>query len=138
LNDRVQFLGQISFKALIAEYRNASVFALPTSQEGFGIVFLEAMAASLPIVAGNAAAVPEVVRDGVTGILIRPDDREAIARAIQKLLDEPETRTAMGAAGCVEVRRYDAPIVARQFLDALHCESLTPAITHSASTYEEP
>ena len=86
--DRVRFLGQLSFSALIAEYRNASVFALPTSQEGFGIVFLEAMAASLPIVAGNAAAVPEVVRNGVTGILVRPGDCQALAGALQLLLQE--------------------------------------------------
>lgn len=117
--DRVHFLGQLSFNALIAEYRNASVFALPTSQEGFGIVFLEAMAASLPIVAGNAAAVPEVVRDGVTGILVKPGDWEAFARALQLLLDQPEARRAMGAAGCADVRRYDAPIVAQQFLRAV-------------------
>lgn len=119
--DRVQFLGQLPFKDLIAEYRNATVFALPTSQEGFGIVFLEAMAASLPIVAGDAAAVPEVVRDG--GILVKPGDPDALARALQRLIDEPETRKAMGAAGCAEVRRYDAPIVARQFLEAIGIRS---------------
>jgi phosphatidyl-myo-inositol dimannoside synthase len=118
-SDRIHFLGQLSFNALIAEYRNASVFALPTSQEGFGIVFLEAMAASLPIVAGDAAAVPEVVRDGVTGILVKPGDAEALARALQLLLDNPEMRKTMGSAGCAEVGRYDAPIVARQFLEAV-------------------
>lgn len=127
ISRRVQFLGQLSFKALIAEYRNASVFALPTSQEGFGIVFLEAMAASLPIVAGDAAAVPEVVRNGVTGILVRPDDSEALARALQLLLDDPEARKAMGAAGCAEVGRYDAPIVAREFLEAVDIPSVPTA-----------
>jgi glycosyltransferase involved in cell wall biosynthesis len=133
ISDRVQFLGQLSFRALIAEYRNASVFALPTSQEGFGIVFLEAMAASLPIVAGDAAAVPEVVRDGVTGILVKPHDCEAFARALQLLLDQPETRKAMGAAGCAEVRRYDAPIIARAFLGAVDIHVPTPMQTALAA-----
>ena len=55
-------------RALVAEYRNATLFALPTEQEGFGIVFLEAMASSLPIVATRVAAVPEVVSDGVTAL----------------------------------------------------------------------
>jgi glycosyltransferase involved in cell wall biosynthesis len=119
ISDRVHFLGQLSFQDLIAEYRNASVFVLPTSQEGFGIVFLEAMASSLPIVAGRAAAVPEVVEDGVTGLLVAPDDHETFATMIDRLLREPETRAAMGASGLARVRRYDAPIVAQQFLDAI-------------------
>jgi glycosyltransferase involved in cell wall biosynthesis len=115
--DRVQFLGQLSFKALAAEYRNASIFALPTSQEGFGIVFLEAMASSLPIVAGRAAAVPEVVDDGVSGFLVDPDDQKTLAQTLANLLQRPETRLAMGSAGFARVRQYDSPIVARQFLD---------------------
>ena len=115
--DRVHFLGQLSFQALVTEYRNATVFALPSSQEGFGIVFLEAMASSLPIVAGRAAAVPELVEDGVNGFLVDPDDRETLARTLARLLQEPETRLAMGAAGLARVRQYDAPIVARRFLD---------------------
>jgi glycosyltransferase involved in cell wall biosynthesis len=117
--DRVYFLGQLSFQALVAEYRNAAVFALPTSQEGFGIVFLEAMASSLPIVAGRAAAVPEVVKEGVNGFLVDPDDREALARTVARLLENPETRLSMGSAGFDRVRQYDAPIVARRFLELL-------------------
>ena len=85
LTGRVQFLGQLPFDALVAEYRNASVFALPTTQEGFGIVFLEAMASSLPIVACRAASVPEVVGDG---LLVAPDDHEALADALRQLLDD--------------------------------------------------
>jgi glycosyltransferase involved in cell wall biosynthesis len=117
--DRVHFLGQLSFTALAAEYRNASIFALPTSQEGFGIVFLEAMASSLPIVAGRAAAVPEVVNDGVNGFLVAPDDHQMLAQTLARLLDKRETRLAMGSAGFDRVRQYDSPIVARRFLKVL-------------------
>ena len=115
--DRVHFLGQLSFRALAAEYRNAALFALPTSQEGFGIVFLEAMASSLPIVAGRAAAVPEVVNEGVNGFLVDPDDQKTLAQTLGRLLEKPETRQAMGSAGFARVRQYDSPIVARRFLD---------------------
>lgn len=117
--DRVRFLGQLSFEALTAEYRNAAVFALPTSQEGFGIVFLEAMASSLPIVAGRAAAVPELVDHGVTGFLVEPGDHETLAQNLTTLLEEPETRLAMGSAGLARVRHYNSPIVARRFLDVV-------------------
>lgn len=116
---RVDFLGFLPFNALTAEYRNASVFALPSAQEGFGIVFLEAMASSLPVIAGRAGAAPEVVVEGKTAFLVDPDDDASLAHLIGTLLDDGSMRRAMGAAGYEHVRRYDAPVVARQFLSAL-------------------
>lgn len=116
--DRVHFLGHLPLHALTAEYRNAAIFALPSAQEGFGIVFLEAMASSLAVVAGRAAAVPEVVAEGATALLVSPDDEAALADALVQLLDDPARRMAMGAAGRARVRQYDAPVVARQFLEA--------------------
>jgi phosphatidyl-myo-inositol dimannoside synthase len=118
ISDRVHFLGHLPFRALAAEYRNAALFALPTAQEGFGIVFLEAMASSLPIIASRAAAVPEVVAEGVSALLVNPDDGTALADSLAKLLGDPARRLAMGSAGRAHVRQYDAPVVARQFLAA--------------------
>jgi glycosyltransferase involved in cell wall biosynthesis len=117
--DRVHFLGYLPLHDLTAEYRNAAVFALPTAQEGFGIVFLEAMASSLPVVAARAGAVPEVVREGVTAWLVDPGDEAALTNSLEKLLDHPAQREAMGAAGGLRVLQYDAPVVARQFLEAV-------------------
>ena len=115
---RVDFLGHLPFAQLLGEYRNAAVFALPSAQEGFGIVFLEAMASSLPIVAARAAAVPEVVA-GSTGILVPTSDDAALAAAITKLLDDASIRRTMGSAGREHVRQFDAPLVAQKFLDAI-------------------
>jgi glycosyltransferase involved in cell wall biosynthesis len=117
--DRVHFLGHLPLPALTAEYRNATIFALPSAQEGFGIVFLEAMASSLPVVAARAAAVPEVVAEGVTALLVDPNDEAALTNNLEKLLDDPAQREAMSSAGCLRVQRYDAPVVARQFLEAI-------------------
>jgi glycosyltransferase involved in cell wall biosynthesis len=116
---RVQFLGYLPFAALAAEYRNASVFALPTEQEGFGIVFLEAMASSLPIIATRVAAVPEVVSDGVTALLVDPGDEAALAQALEKLLRDPAVRARLGGAGRAHVAQFAAPAVAHQFLSAV-------------------
>jgi glycosyltransferase involved in cell wall biosynthesis len=119
IEDHVQFRGHLPFEELIAEYRNAAIFALPSTQEGFGIVFLEAMASSLPVVAARAAAVPEVVADGVTALLVDPDNAEQLAENLRSLLDDPARRVEMGSAGRARVDRYDAPIVGRQFLEAI-------------------
>lgn len=121
---RVDFLGCLPFQALTAEYRSASVFALPTAQEGFGIVFLEAMASSLPVIAGRAGAVPEVVVEGETAFLVDPEDDARLAYLLETLLGDRAKRLAMGAAGYQHVRRYDAPVVARQFLAAVGIATL--------------
>lgn len=112
------FLGEVGDADRVrAEYRRADVFCLPSLQEGFGIVFLEAMAAGLPIVAGRAAAVPEVVPHGEVGLLVPPRDEAALAAALERLAREPETRRAMGGAGRERVRRFTWEEVARTFLE---------------------
>jgi glycosyltransferase involved in cell wall biosynthesis len=116
LTARVHFLGHLPFAALVAEYRNATLFALPTEQEGFGIVFLEAMASSLPIVATRVAAVPEVVTDG---LLVDPSDEPALTESIERLLGDMNLRAKLGNAGRERVKQFAADVVARQFLDAI-------------------
>src|SRR2546425_915597 len=80
------FLGEIERTALAVEYVSAHCFCLPTVQEGFGIVFAEAMAAGLPVVACRAAAVPEIVEDSRTGLLVSPGSPDELAMAMEKLL----------------------------------------------------
>ena len=119
VEDRVRFLEHISFAQLAQEYRNADVFCLPSRQEGFGIVLLEAMAAGLPIVAAQAGAIPEVLQEGQCGVLIKPGDAVGFAVALDALLQEPSARHHLGQAGLQRVARYDAPGVAREFLTAI-------------------
>jgi glycosyltransferase involved in cell wall biosynthesis len=113
LQDSVRWLGNLSQHDLAREYRQCDVFCLPSVQEGFGIVFLEAMAAGKPIVAANAAAVPEVVQDGV---LIEPGNEAALAEALLRLYRDTALRACLGNTGRERVKVYDADRVARQFL----------------------
>lgn len=120
LDGPVRLEGPVAgLEALQRAYASADVFCLPSLQEGFGIVFLEAMAAGLPIVAGDAAAVPEVVEDGATGLLADPRDPDAVAGALDRLLDDRALRRSLGRAGRERVERYDWPRVAGRFLDAV-------------------
>jgi glycosyltransferase involved in cell wall biosynthesis len=109
----VTWLGNISQAELAREYNRCQVFCLPSVQEGFGIVFLEAMASAKPVVAARAAAAPEVVKHG---ILVQPDDEEALAKAIERLYPDPALRAALAAEGSRFVNQFDAPVVARAFL----------------------
>ena len=115
LGGTVSWLGDVPRSRLAAEYNRADVFCLPSVQEGFGIVLLEAMAAGKPIVASRAAAIPEVAPHG---LLVAPENPEALAAAIEALYRSPDERAAIAAEGLRRVEAFDAPKVARLFLDA--------------------
>ena len=119
LGPGVEFLGHIPLAALRREYRNADIFCLPSRQEGFGIVLLEAMAAALPIVAARAAAIPEVVAEGECALLFPPGDAVALAATLDRLLGDEPARRHLGQNGQRHVLRYDAARVAEAFLNAL-------------------
>jgi len=116
LHGTVTWLGDVSRSQLIAEYHGADLFCLPSVQEGFGIVLLEAMAAGKPIVAARAAAIPEVAPHG---LLVDPESVPALAAGIEELYRSPEKRAALGRTGATWVEQFDAPRVAQLFLRAV-------------------
>ncbi|MCP5005979.1 MAG: glycosyltransferase family 4 protein [Planctomycetes bacterium] len=81
------------------------LFLLPSINEGFGIVLVEAMAMGKPVLATNVGGIPEIVTDGTTGILVPPKDYEAFASAIIKLYNNPTLAFKMGQAGYKRARR---------------------------------
>jgi glycosyltransferase involved in cell wall biosynthesis len=115
----VELLGDVSLAELATEYVGADAFCLPSVQEGFGIAFLEAMAAGLPVVACRAAAVPEVVLDGVTGQLVPPRDPDALARALVGLLRDRDRARALGQEGRRRAEAFTPRRIAEQCLDAV-------------------
>ena len=119
LEEAVRFLGELPDDQVRRELLGADLFCLPSRQEGFGIVLLEAMAAGTPIVSTTAGAIPEVAPDGEVAQLVEPGDPGALAAALIDLLDDPERRRQMAAAGRRRVRRYAWSRVAGEFLEAL-------------------
>ena len=130
LESTVRWLGDVSMSVLASEYNRAHVFCLPSVQEGFGIVFLEAMAAGKPIVAARAAAVPEVVRNG---ILVEPENPEALAEGITRLHRDPDLRDSLASSGLRDVEQFEMSRVGRQFLSAM--ASVAPSL-RQAEEYE--
>lgn len=101
VTDRVRFVG---IRSDVPDLLGAAdLFVLPSLWEGLGLVFLEAMAASLPIVATTVSAIPEVVEDGVSGWLVEPSDPDALAGAIAAALADPDERRRRGAAGAARL-----------------------------------
>ena len=112
--EHVVFTGEISDSELAALYQRSEIFVLPARTEvggsnpkgeGFGIVFLEAMAFKKPVIGPDYGAPAELVRDGQNGLLVRADDAASVAEAISKMLLNPDMARAMGKTGGDWVRK---------------------------------
>jgi glycosyltransferase involved in cell wall biosynthesis len=97
LSGQVTFLGWRSAAETEALLAAADVLALPSEIEGLPYVLLEAMASGVPVIAGRVYGIPEVVEDGITGLLVDPHNIDDIARALDRMAD-PDLRHKMGAA----------------------------------------
>jgi glycosyltransferase involved in cell wall biosynthesis len=94
---------------VLSVHKAFDIFVMSSVTEGLGTSLLDAMACGKPIVATSAGGIPEVVRDGTTGLLVQPRDHEAMAAALVRLLTDEPARRAMGAAGLARVReRFSA------------------------------
>ncbi|RTL71306.1 MAG: glycosyltransferase family 1 protein [Hyphomicrobiales bacterium] len=90
LGQHVRFLGRLSDAHVLDLYRSAQVFAMPSSKEGFGIVFVEAAATGLPVIGGNRDGSRDALADGAIGTMIDPDDTDALAASILAALARPK------------------------------------------------
>jgi glycosyltransferase involved in cell wall biosynthesis len=85
-------------------YEEADIFCLPSFDEGVPVVLMEAMAMGLPVIATQVAGVPELVEDGVSGVLVAPGTSEELADALRRVLEcDSAQRARMGAAGRMRV-----------------------------------
>jgi glycosyltransferase involved in cell wall biosynthesis len=94
-------------------WQSADLFVLPARHEAFGIVYEEAAASGIPAIGNHANAVPEIIADGVTGLLVPPGDRAGLVRAIRALVDSADLRERLGRAAREQVsRRAAVPVYA--------------------------
>lgn len=99
LEQRVVFTGKVSDEELVRLYCSARLVVIPSLYEGFGLPAAEAMACGAPVVATTAGALPEVVEDGVSGLLIPPASPQALAHAIKKLINDDHLSRSLSSAG---------------------------------------
>jgi len=105
IRNALVFTGYVPEGDVPSLYAACDVFCYPSLWEGFGLTPAEAQASAKPVVAFNHCAIPEVVRDGETGILVRPKDHRELAKALVRLLKDPSLRQAMGVEGRRRVQR---------------------------------
>jgi len=108
LGGHVFFEGNVNQDRIAQFYQEADVFALASFAEGIPVVLMEAMAMEIPCVSTEVAGIPELIRDGVDGLLVMPSDDRALAEAIGKLIDDQALRQRLGEAGrCRVMEKYD-------------------------------
>ncbi|MFC5370327.1 glycosyltransferase family 4 protein [Arcanobacterium bovis] len=113
VRDSIVFTGEIPYSELAAHYSVGDVFTMPCRTrgggldiEGLGIVYLEAYAAGLPVIAGDSGGAPEAVLDGHTGIVVNGREVGAIRQAVEYMLEDPQRAEAMGTAGLAWVDEH--------------------------------
>jgi colanic acid/amylovoran biosynthesis glycosyltransferase len=127
LTDRVEFLGALPQEFLGELYRGAHIFLLPSvvtsagEEETQSLVLAEAQASGLPVIATRIGGIPESMREGESGLLVRPRDPGALAHAIEQLAQRPETWGQMGRIGRAHVEsRFDLEKLNDQLVDLYH------------------
>jgi glycosyltransferase involved in cell wall biosynthesis len=122
LKDKIIFTG---FRENIPEIlASFDIFVLPSRSEGFGRVNLEAMAMGKPVVSTNVGGIPEVVLDGVTGILVPPGNSKSLSHAIMRLLNDPRLRASMGRKGRKRVEQHFTLHAHVQRIEEIYGETL--------------
>ncbi len=116
---RIDWLGERSADEIAVELRAGGIYVWPGCGEAYGLAYLEAQAAGLPVVAQRTAGVPEVVMDEVTGLLTSEGDVKAFAGAVTGLLEDEGKRRAMGAAAFRFVHEERSLPVASRRLDSI-------------------
>ena len=115
LGARVRFVGRVDRPTAAALFKGCAFFVLPSRQEPLGIVNLEAMAAGKAVVAAWVGGVPEIVRDGETGLLVPGEDVNALAAALSRLATDAGLRVALGAAGRRRVAEFTWSAIADRY-----------------------
>jgi glycosyltransferase involved in cell wall biosynthesis len=114
VSDRVAWHGQLKPEQLAGLYRAATALVVPSIDEGLGLVAVEALLCETPVVAFRSGGLTDVIQDGRTGVLVPPGDSEALAAALDSVIDEPERARTLGAAGRLYALSTFAPESAAQ------------------------
>lgn len=115
IDHRVTFTGRVDHQAVLHEFARAEIFCGLSRSEALGNVFLEAQASGCAVVATNVGGIPDIVKDGESGVLVPPDDADASARAIRLLLSDPWLRAKLSIAAQRGMEKYDWQVITGKY-----------------------
>jgi glycosyltransferase involved in cell wall biosynthesis len=117
--DNVRVYARVSDQAREEMYATHHLFAMPSLVEGFGLVYLEALAQGLPIICSSNSGGPDIIRDGVEGFIVAAGDPEAIVERIERCLEAPELLPRMSAAAATTAQEWSWSRFRAGVIDAL-------------------
>lgn len=119
INHRVAFVGTVPHRAVYDEYAKAVLFCGLSRSEALGNVFIEAQAAGCAVIATRVGGIPEIVEDGLTGILVSPENLSSAAGAIKTLMKDASLRARYSIAAEKDKERFDWAKIAERYADVL-------------------
>jgi glycosyltransferase involved in cell wall biosynthesis len=125
VSDRVIFHGHVAHEALPAMYRRATVLVVPSTEEGLGLVAVEAQLCETPVVAFDSGGIPDVVQHDKTGLLVPPADVPALAAALDRVLSYPAHADALGRAGRMAALARFSPEATAERYKGLYRQALS-------------
>ena len=121
IDDRVEFLGHLSREELLEEYKKSLALVLPTREDCFALVILEAMCSGLPIVCSKYAdGAFDLIADGRTGYIVDPFDETAFALRLDRMLRDPKEAWQMGEDGRKRTEKFHFSCAAKGFMEAVY------------------
>ncbi len=119
LSDRVQFAGFVDPASISSEYARAKMFILPSREDTFGVVVIEAMASGVPVICSSFAGVADYLQNGENSFIVDPQDTTLFANRIQRLLEDPALAQEFSARGLLVAQHFEATSVSKVFLDSI-------------------
>jgi glycosyltransferase involved in cell wall biosynthesis len=133
--DSVEFVGPRRGQALRAEYAAAAVIAQPSRQDNAPMAIAEAMAVGRPVVAARVGGIPDLVTDGVTGVLCGPENPQQLSRALVRVLGHDGLREQFGSAAAADARRrFDPAVVAAAHMPIYERLANRPYLPHGRAS----
>lgn len=114
--ERVEFTGSLGEMEKYEVMSRSDIFVLPSHHEGFGICYIEAMSAGLPVIASDSGGQLDFIADGVSGLLVKAGEPESIAAAVRRLCEDAELREAMGRRNIEKAKEYQLPRLRKRYL----------------------
>lgn len=124
LSEKIFLLDSMTQEKLFSHYQECDLFVLPSIEEGFGLVLVEAQLCGRPVIGTNSGGIPDIIEDNVTGLLVKPQDPVDLAKAIEEILVDPELGEKLAERGYASaVSKFSPEAIQEKFMEFINLES---------------